>query len=130
MTEKTSGHSGLLMAVSDIVNDLTQLFQKELQLAKAEIAANISRRLQAGLWMVIAGVCGLIAVLLAVQALVLALIGWGLEPYWACLAVAAGMALFGGLAFIKGRSQAARGLRPERTIRQVRQSFSATKEEL
>ena len=43
-------------ALSEVVSDLADLFQKELRPAKAEISAKITTKLSAGIWMAAAGV--------------------------------------------------------------------------
>ena len=60
----------LPQALSEVVGDLADLFQKELRLARAEISAKISAKLEAGVWMAAAGVLGLITILLVIQAAV------------------------------------------------------------
>ena len=54
--------------VSNVVGDLADLFQKEMRLARAELSDKITTKLRAGIWMSAAGVLGLIAGLLVVQA--------------------------------------------------------------
>jgi hypothetical protein len=130
MADEAPKESALLRSLSDLMTDLADLFQKELRLAKAEITANISRKLQAGLWMSAAGLLGLLAALLVVQAIVFALIGWGLAPYWACLVVALVLGCAAALSFVKGRADAARGLAPERTLTQIKKDIKSTKEQL
>ena len=56
--------------VSSVVADLADLFQKEMRLARAELSAKITTKIQAGVWMSAAGILGLIAALLVVQAAV------------------------------------------------------------
>lgn len=130
MAHEPPKESMLLGAVSDLMADLADLFQKEMRLARAEIADNISRKVQAGIWMSAAGLFGVLAALLVIQALVFALISWGLAPAWACVAVAAILACIGAAAYAKGRNDAARGLTPERTINQIKKDIRSTKEQL
>ena len=130
MADEAPRESALLRSFSDLMTDLADLFQKELRLAKAEIAANISKKFQAGLWMSVAGLFGLFAALLVIQALVFALISWGLAPYWACLLVAILLGCAGAASFAKGRADAAKGLTPERTLSQIKKDIKSTKEQL
>jgi hypothetical protein len=123
-------HSALLTAASEVVGDLADLFQKELRLAKAELAANLSFKLYAGVWMTGAGVLGLLACLLILQAIVFALVAAGLPPAWACVIVAAVLAALALGAFYKARLDASRSLAPERSIRQVKEDVKVTKEQL
>lgn len=130
MADEAPKESALIRSLSDLMTDLADLFQKELRLAKAEIAANISKKLQAGLWMSAAGLFGLIAALLVIQAIVFALISWGLAPYWACLLVAIVLGCAGAASFAKGRADAAKSLTPERTLSQIKEDIKSTKEQL
>ena len=130
MTDRTPKESALLQSFSDLIGDFADLFQKELQLAKAEIISNITRKLQAGLWIIAAAFFAVVAALLVVQAIVFALIEWGLAPYWACLVTALGFACIVGLALLKGKADAARGLAPKRAINQIKQDIKSTKEQL
>lgn len=122
--------SALFRTVSDVVSDLAELFQREMRLAKAEIAANVTQKIQASVWFAAAGVIALIAVIVLIEAVIFALIAAGMSPAWACLLVAVilGAGAFG--AFMKGRSDAAQSLAPERTIQQIKQDIRTTKEQL
>ena len=113
--------------VSSVVADLADLFQKEVRLARAELSAKISTKIQAGVWMSVAGVLGLIAVLLVVQAAVFAIASYGIALHWASLIVAAVLAL---IFFFKGRSDAKEELAPTRTINQVKRDIAIAKEQL
>ena len=62
--------SGLVQALTDLFADLADLLQKEFQLAKTEITEKLFARLRASAWMVVAGVLGLIAILLLIEAAV------------------------------------------------------------
>jgi uncharacterized membrane protein YgcG len=123
-------NSGLTQALSDLFGDLGDLVQKEIQLAKAEITDKITSRLRASVWMVVAGLLGLIVALLVVEAAVFALASLGLELHWACLLVAAVLAAAGAAAFYHGRSVAETELLPTRTVRQVTQDIKTAKEQL
>jgi hypothetical protein len=122
--------STLLTAITGLVEDLADLFQKELRLAKAEVSAKLSLKLQAGFWMAAAGLLGFLAVLLLLQTIVFALIALGLEPYWACLLVAGLLAVAAAGAFYKGRADTAQSVVPQRTIRQIKEDVKVTKEQL
>lgn len=130
MADEAPKASALLQSLTDIATDAVDLFQKELKLAKAEIADNIARILRAGLWMSVAGLLALLTALLVIQAIVLGLIAWGMAPHWACLLVAAVLAIVGLGCFLKGRADAAAGMAPERAINQIKQDIKSTKEQL
>ncbi len=122
--------STLFRAASETVADLADLVQKEMRLARAEITDKVSTRLQAGIWMTAAGLLGFLALLVLLQAIVFGLIALGLAPFWSALIVAGVLALLGGAAYYKGRLDAAQGLTPTRTIRNVKEDIRSTKEQL
>jgi hypothetical protein len=117
-------------AVSDVVSDLADLFQKELRLARAEISDKIATKLQAGVWMSAAAVLALIAVLFALQAAVFAIASYGISMHWSCLIVAGAIAATAAVAFLKGRSDAKEELAPNRTIKQVKRDIYTIKEQV
>jgi uncharacterized membrane protein YqjE len=90
-------NSGLVRGLTDLLADLSDLVQKEIRLARAELAEKISARLQASVWLIAASVLGLITALLIVEGLVLAIASYGLALHWSCLLVAAIVAALGTL---------------------------------
>jgi len=123
-------NSGLARALTDLLADLAELVQKELQLAKTEITEKISARLRASAWMVAAGVLGMVAVLLIVEAAVFAIASLGLALYWSCLVVAAVLGAGAAAAFFHGRSLTEEELLPSRTAKQITQDIKTAKEQL
>jgi len=123
-------NQALPRALSDVVADLADLFQKELRLAKAELSEKLWTKARAGVWMAVAAFFGLLAVVLIVQAAVFAVATFGFALHWACLIVAAGLAAVGAAAFVKGRADASEDLTPNRTIHQVKQDIAIAKEQL
>jgi uncharacterized membrane protein YqjE len=121
--------SALVRGLSDLVNDVADLFQKELRLAKAEIAHNVSQKLNAGMWMGAAGFLALLAAILILQALVFALVAAGVSTHWACLLVALVLAALGAAAFFKGKADSKSDVMPERTVRQIKEDIKVTKEQ-
>jgi hypothetical protein len=130
MAYDTLRNTGLVRALSDVLADLSDLVQKEIRLAKAEVTEKISSKLQASIWMIAAGVIGVIAALLVIQAIVFAIASAGLALHWSCLLVAAVLAAAAAIAFFYGRSLAAEELLPERTVKQVTQDIKTAKEQL
>lgn len=116
--------------LAEVLGDMSDLFQKELRLAKAEISAQVASKLSAGVWMAVAGMFVLLAVIFALEALIFAIASYGLAMGWACLIVAAGLAAIALAAFFKGRSDAQENVAPTRTINQIRRDFAAAKEQL
>jgi hypothetical protein len=123
-------NSEVTRALSDLLADLSDLVQKEIRLAKAEIGEKITSRLQASVWMVAAGFIGVVAMLLVVEAAVFALVAYGLQPYWACLLMAVVLAAGAAAAFFHGRSMANEELTPTRTVKQVSEDIRIAKEQL
>jgi uncharacterized membrane protein YgcG len=130
MAHERLRNSGLAQALSDLLADLADLLQKELQLAKTEITEKITSRLRASVWMGVAGVVGMVAALLLVEAAVLAIASFGLALHWSCLLVAAVLAAGAAAAFYHGRSIAEDELLPTRTAKQISQDIKTAKEQL
>ena len=122
--------STLTRSLSDVIADLSDLFQKEMRLARAEISAKISTKLQAGVWVGAAGLLGLIALLVLIEALVFGIASFGLALHWSCLIVAAVLGAGAAAAFFRGRANAQEELTPTRTINQITQDIATTKEKL
>jgi uncharacterized membrane protein YgcG len=123
-------NSALLQALGDLLADLSDLLRKELQLAKTEISEKIVSRLRASVWMVMAGVLGIVAALLLVEAAVFAIASFGLALHWSCLIVA-GVLLAGAAAtFFQGRAAAEGELMPTRTAKQISQDIKTAREQL
>ena len=130
MTIEQLKNEALPQALSEVLSDVADLVQKEIRLARAELSAKIATKLQAGVWMAVAAVLGLVAVLLAVEAVVHGIASLGLSLHWAYLVVAIAVAFVAMLVFLKGRSEAAETLAPERSIRNLKTDISAAKEHL
>jgi Putative Actinobacterial Holin-X, holin superfamily III len=122
-------NSGLARALTDLLADLADLVQKEMQLAKTEITEKITARLRASVWMVAAGILGLIATLLLLEAVVFAIASFGVPLHWSCLLVAAALAAGAFATFYHGRSVAEEGLLPTRTANQITQDIKTVKEQ-
>jgi Putative Actinobacterial Holin-X, holin superfamily III len=123
-------HSALPRALSDVIGDLADLFQKEVRLARAEISEKLSTKLRAGVWLSVAGALIFLAALLVVEGVVLGIATFGVPLHWACLIVGGVLALAGGAAYAKGRADAGEDLAPNRTIRNVKQDIATAKEQL
>ena len=124
-------NSALPRAFADVVGDLADLVQKEIHLAKAELSEKLSAKLRAGVWMMVAGFMGLLALLMLVAAAALGITAYtGIALQWSCLVVAAALAVLGGVAFAIGRADMREELTPTRTIRQIKQDISTAKEQL
>jgi uncharacterized membrane protein YqjE len=121
-------HTALPRALANAVADAIDLVQKELRLARAEIADKVARKLKAGVYFSASGVLAFIAVLVFVEAAIFALAMRGLAFHWACLVVAAVLAVLAGALFAFGRAEAHESVVPERTIAQFKQDIATAKE--
>jgi hypothetical protein len=124
-------NSALPRALSDVVADFADLFQKEIQLARAELSEKLSLKIQAGVWMATAAALGIVTLLVLVQAAIFGIASaFGIALHWSCLAVAGLLAVTAAAAFAKGRVDAKEELSPTRTIYQVKQDIATAKEQL
>ena len=130
MAHERLNQPSLPEALSDVVSDLAELFQKELRLARAELSSNISTKIRGGIWLGIAGLLGLLALILILGALVAWIVTFGVSLHLAFLIVAAGVAVIAVLAYYAGRSEAGAEIAPARTMNQVRQDIETAKEQL
>jgi Putative Actinobacterial Holin-X, holin superfamily III len=118
----------LTRTLADVFGDFSDLMQKEIRLARAEISETIAGGLQAGISFVLAGMLGFTAFLALIEAGVFALSAYAhLALHWSCLIVAGILAAAAGVAFAFGRS---RKLAPDRSIKQITNDVSAVKEQL
>ena len=124
-------NSPLPRALSDVVADLADLFQKEIRLARAELSEKLSLKIRAGVWISAAAALGLLALLVLVQAAIFGIASaFGIALHWSCLAVAALLAITAATAYAKGRTDAKEEIAPTRTIYQVKQDIATAKEQL
>jgi hypothetical protein len=128
--DKPQQRVGVFDALGVVFSDFSDLFQKEIQLAKAEIAENIQVKLRAGAWGAGAGIAGFFCLLFLLEGAVFALASFGLAIHWACLLVAAVMAAVAGALFAKSKADAERDIAPERGIRNVKADIKVIKEQL
>jgi hypothetical protein len=117
-------------ALGDVLGDLSDLVQKEMRLAEAEFSANLSAKLEGGVWWAAAGGLVGIAFLLVMQAAVFAIASYGVPIHWSCLIAAGGVSLVAVLAYLVGRQDANVALMPRRTIHQIQQDVILSKEQL
>ena len=117
-------------ALGDVLGDLSDLVQKEMRLAEAEFSANLSAKLEGGVWWAAAGGLAGIAFLLVMQAAVFAIASYGVPMHWSCLIAAGGASLVAVLAYLIGRQDANIALMPRRTIHQIQQDVILSKEQL
>jgi membrane protein implicated in regulation of membrane protease activity len=130
MTGDHLRESALPRLVSDVVSDVADLLQKEIRLARAEISSRLSLKVRGGIWMVVAGLLGLVVFLLLVEAAVFGIAAAGIAMHWSALIVAAVLAVLAAVAYAMGRRAVVEELAPKRTIQQVKQDIAVAKERL
>ena len=121
--------SALLRALSDVVADLVDLIQKEIRLAKTELADRISQKVRGGLWLLIAGGIGFIAVMVFIEAIVFAIASYGLALHWSCTIVAVTLLVFAAVAYGKGRAKAKVELTPTHALHQIQRDVAVAKQQ-
>jgi Putative Actinobacterial Holin-X, holin superfamily III len=84
MAHEHLNNSTLARSLSDVIGDLSDLLQKEMRLAQAEISAKLSSKLKASVWIGAAGLLWLLAGLLVVQGLVFGIASFGLALHSRC----------------------------------------------
>ena len=124
-------NSALPRALSDVIADVADLFQKELRLARTELSTKLSTKLRAGVWLAMAAALGIVALVLVVQALVLGLAtGLEIALHWSCLIVAAMFGILAAAVYGKAQAENSEDLTPTRTIHQVKRDIEEVKEQL
>src|SRR4029077_10360077 len=93
MAHESPRDSGLVRAATDLFADLSDLIQKEIRLARAEIVHKLTLGLRGGVWMAAAGVVGFLAVIFILEGVVFAIASMDIELHWACFIVAAALLL-------------------------------------
>jgi hypothetical protein len=116
--------------ISALFADLGDLVQKEIALAKAEVRSNVARKVEGAVWVAVAGVIFLVALLALVAGLVFLIARFGLAMHWSAFIVALGLALVGVGIFMGGRSKLNAGMAPERSMRQVRRDVATIREQV
>lgn len=115
--------------LTDLVNQITQLFRKEIQLFRAEIGEKIGD-VGTALGMIVGGlVLALTAANALVAALIAALANLGIGDAWAAVIVGVAIALIGyGLVSSGIKSMKASNLAPERSARSLQKDMNVAKE--
>jgi len=129
MANESLRDSVLVRAVTDLFADLSDLIQKEIRLARAEVTHKLAIGVRGGLWMAVAGVLAFLGLIFVLEGIVFAIASTGLAVHWACFIVAAALLLIAAGAFFSGRSQAEGEFAP-RTTRQLGATLRTAKEQL
>jgi uncharacterized membrane protein YqjE len=129
MVYDTIKNSTLARSLADTVGDFSDVVRTEMRLAAAELSDKAKHAALAGVWMAIAGVFWLLTLAVIAEAIIFAIASEGLALHWACLIVAAGLAIIGAIAFFGGRSAAQPDMLPTRAIRQMNETIRTAKEQ-
>jgi hypothetical protein len=113
--------------VSSLTTDLADLVRKESQLVRAEVSEKVGQTARAGGEIAIGGVLLIGALVILLQAAVLAL-SHVMDPVWASLIVAAIVAVAGVLLVKAGmKMMKPASLAPDRSARQLRKDAQLVK---
>jgi Flp pilus assembly protein TadB len=131
MSEPHAERSGLslLNGIAALFNDYSDLVQKEIRLARAEIVEAVTSQLRSGALMAAAGFLGLIAFLLIIEGIVFAIASAGLGLYWSCFLVALVLLVGAAGLYFYARSSTTKRPLLGRSIEQVRRDIRTVKEQ-
>jgi drug/metabolite transporter (DMT)-like permease len=116
--------------LSDLTNSVTTLFRKEIELARAEMSEKISQASIAAGSVAAGGVLALAALIVLLQALVIALTELGLAPALSALIVGGVVAIIAFALIYKGMNDLkASNLAPTRTVEALRRDADMVKEQ-
>jgi uncharacterized membrane protein (GlpM family) len=116
--------------LADVLADTSDLFSKQIQLAKSEVMANLRRGVRASVWTIAAGFLFLLTAILVLEAAVFGIASAGIAVHWAFLIVAAVLAAIGLGLMLYSRQLMRDALVPERSVRQINKDISVAKEQL
>jgi hypothetical protein len=114
----------------DLTNSVSTLFRNEIALARAETSEKINHALIAAGSLAAGGILALAALIVLLQALVIALTELGLAPALAALIVGGGVAIIAFVLIYKGINDLkASNLAPSRTVESLRRDAQMIKEQ-
>ncbi len=120
--------SALSHGVGDVLQDVSELVQKELQFARAELTSNLDAGLRKVAGVAIAAVFALVAFLALAEAVIVALVGQGIALHIACLVVSGAAAVIAVIAYAASQSRAS--VIPSRTLEHMSADIRTAKEHL
>lgn len=123
-------NSALVRILADVLDDLPDLVKKEIRLAQAEFTGKIKDGAQASVWMMVAGLFGLVTFFILIQAAIFAIANLGLALHWSCLIVAAVIGGCAAATFLYGRFTMPNTFVPTRSISQVSEDVRIVKEQV
>jgi drug/metabolite transporter (DMT)-like permease len=116
--------------LADLTNSVTTLFRKEIELARAETSEKLSQAGVAAGAIAAGGVLALAALIVLLQALVIALAELGLAPALSALIVGGVVAIIAFALIYKGMNDLkASNLAPTRTVEALRRDAHMIKEQ-
>ena len=116
---------------ADLIENVTTLFRKEVQLAKTELSEKASQAATASASVAAGGVVLLAALIIFLHAVVAWLAYAGLPPHWGYLIVAIVVGIGGYVALQKGLTNLkATRLTPTRTVEQLQRDAAVAKEQV
>ncbi len=130
MTAYDPSRRSLPQLFTDLLEQFTSLFHKEMRLARAELSENITAA-GLGIAFIVGGAVLMIpALVILLEAAVAALNEAGLAPYWSALIVG-GVAVLVGviLAFVGIKRLSVERLMPSRTVGQLRRDAALAMDE-
>jgi hypothetical protein len=114
----------------DLTSSVTNLFRKEIELARAETSEKITQSMVAVGAIAAGGILALAALIVLLQALVIAIAELGVPPALAALIVGLVVAAIAYALFHKGtKDLKASNLAPDRTIDSLRRDAQVVKEQ-
>lgn len=116
--------------VAELGRDVSALVSKEAGLLRAEVNESFSNLQTAGGSLAGAGICMLAALLILLQALIVALTNMGLGAGWSSLLVGLAVGIVGVVLLQYGRSLMKEGIVPKRTQTQVQRDAEMLKEQV
>jgi anti-sigma-K factor RskA len=121
-------HSALSHAAGDVLQDVSDLVQKELRFARAELTSNLNAVVWKVAGIIVAAVFALVALLALVEAAIFALASQGMPLHFACLVTGGAAAGIAAVAYAASRSRAS--VSPSRTLEHVGADIRTAKEHL
>ena len=117
--------------VTDILNQATRLFRKEVQLARTEVTEKVGQAISGIVMIVIGAVLLIPALVVLLLAGVTAMIDAGMEAHWASLIMGGATLLVGIVLAMIGMNRLKAGnLAPTRTIEQLQRDAEVAKEQV
>jgi anti-sigma-K factor RskA len=121
-------YSALSHAAGDVLQDVTDLVQKELRFAQAELTSNLNVIVWKVAGIIVAAVFALVALLALTEAAIFALASQGMPLHFACLATGGAAAVIAVIAYAASRRRAS--VSPSRTLEHMSAHIRTAKEHL